>query len=150
MPTEIRFYHLTRTVLDEALAKLLSMTLARGKRALVRVGNEARLKMLDERLWTLDPNSFIPHATAEEPEPERQPVFLTRGTTAPNGATYLFLVDGATPSDLGSFERVMLLFDSADSDLLAETRTQWKALQAEGQALSYWQEAPGGGWQQRA
>src|SRR3546814_3960039 len=50
--TEVRFYHMTRTPLDQALPKMLERTLERGQRAVVRAGSEARVEALSARLWT--------------------------------------------------------------------------------------------------
>ena len=149
MPIDVRFYHLTRSPLDEALARLLTLTLNREKRGLVRIGDTLRLEALDERLWTYEPNSFLPHGTASEPNPEQQPVYLTTGEENPNQAEYLFLVDDAIMTDIGSFEMVALLFDGANSDAVMRARGHWKALKNEGYAPKYYQQNPTGQWQEK-
>ena len=50
--TEIGFYHLTRTKLDQALPRLLGRVLATGGRAFVLCGEAERAKALDAALWT--------------------------------------------------------------------------------------------------
>ena len=62
-PTDVRFYHLTRTRLEDALPVMLGRTLERGGRAVVRLATPARLKALDEWLWTFDHAAFIPHGS---------------------------------------------------------------------------------------
>ena len=61
--TDVRFYHLTRTRLEDALPVMLGRTLERGGRAVVRLATPARLKALDEWLWTFDDAAFIPHGS---------------------------------------------------------------------------------------
>src|SRR3546814_3333774 len=75
--TEVRFYHMTRTPLDQALPKMLERTLERGQRAVVRAGSEARVEALSARLWTYHDRSFLPHGTVKDGRAERQPVWLT-------------------------------------------------------------------------
>ncbi|MDB5436725.1 MAG: polymerase chi subunit, partial [Phenylobacterium sp.] len=93
--TEVWFYHLERTGLDQALPELLEKTLQRGWKALVRVREAQRLQHLDSWLWAYRDESFLPHAPDDEPGATRQPILLTTGFENANGADALFLVDGA-------------------------------------------------------
>src|SRR3546814_5168917 len=87
--TEVRFYHMTRTPLDQALPKMLERTLERGQRAVVRAGSEARVEALLARLWTYHDRSFLPHGTVKDGRAERQPVWLTvADDEAPNDAPH--------------------------------------------------------------
>src|SRR3546814_20632906 len=87
--TEVRFYHRTRTPLDQALPKMLERTLERGQRAVVRAGSEARVEALSARLWTYHDRSFLPHGTVKDGRAERQPVWLTvADDEAPNAAPH--------------------------------------------------------------
>ena len=49
--TEVRFYHLQRSALEQALTKLLEKTLERGWRAVVMAGSEDRVEALNAVLW---------------------------------------------------------------------------------------------------
>jgi DNA polymerase-3 subunit chi len=102
--TEIRFYHLTRASLESALPVMLERTLARGQKAVVRTGSEARAEALCGHLWTYKEAGFLPHGTAKDGAGERQPVWLTAGEERPNGAEVLFLTDGAAPAGLEVYE----------------------------------------------
>ncbi len=148
--TEVRFYHLTRTPLDQALPQMLEKTLERGQRAVVRAGSEARVEALSARLWTYNDRSFLPHGTLKDGRAERQPVWLTEKDEAPNGAEVLFLTDGATSEKIADFARCVLLFDGGDDEALAQARAQWKALKEAGHAVSYWQQDDTGRWGQKA
>ncbi len=143
---EIWFYHLERTSLDQALPELLEKTLAKGWRALVRTSTPDRIDHLDDWLWSWREDSFLPHATAQDPEPARQPVLLTTAADNPNRAQALFLLDGAPDGDLEGVERCILLFDGRDEDAVAHARGRWKAFAAEGHPVSYWKQNERGGW----
>ncbi|HSO42010.1 MAG TPA: DNA polymerase III subunit chi, partial [Rhodospirillales bacterium] len=108
--TEIAFYHLQRSPLDAVLPRLLERTLEAGKRAVVLAGSAERVEALAHLLWTFRPDSWLPHGTAKDGWAGDQPVWLSEHDENPNGATYLFLTDGATSTHLDAFERCFELF----------------------------------------
>ncbi len=75
--TDIGFYHLTGMPLERALPKLLERVLRSGKRAVVMAGSEERVESLNAMLWTYRQDSFLPHGSARDANPEAQPVWLT-------------------------------------------------------------------------
>ena len=147
---EVWFYHLERSGPEEVLPPLLDRTLQRGWRALVRSADAGRLAALDAKLWTLRPDVVVPHGLASETHAERQPVLLTAEPGNPNGAQALFLLDGAEAGDIGSYARVLDLFDGRDDAALKAARERWRALKAQGAALSYWTQTEAGRWEKRA
>ncbi len=154
--TELWFYHLERAPLDAVLPTLLQRTLERGWRAVVRVGSAERAQALDGHLWTYQDDSFLPHGLAHQPQADDQPILLTTETDRPNKAEALFLVDGAPFPELEAEERLeglsrcILLFNGQDAQAVQEARALWKRAKDTGLDLSYWQQAPNGGWQKRA
>jgi DNA polymerase-3 subunit chi len=141
---EIGFYHLTRTGPDQALPQLLGRTIAAGQRAVVLCGSEARVAALDAALWQCTDPDWLPHGTAADGDVKLQPIWLTTEDAAPNGARFLFLIDGAQSARLGEFERVFDLFDGNDEAAVAAARGRWKAAQATGHSLTYWQQGARG------
>lgn len=149
--TDVLFYHLQRQPLEAVLPTLLEKSLARGWRALVRMTSPERLTALDDVLWTYSDESFLPHGPSGDPNAADQPVLLTLDEANSNGASILFLVEGAPmPADLEGFERVALLFDGNDPDALALARQQWQAVKAAGLEATYWQQADRGRWERKA
>jgi DNA polymerase-3 subunit chi len=146
--TEVWFYHLERTSLEQALPELLEKVLARGWRGLVRTRIASRVEELDQRLWTWRDDSFLPHGPAGEPHAARQPILLSSAMENQNAAQALLLIDGAEPGELAGYERVMVLFDGNDEAALATARAQWSALKASGAVLSYWRQK-GRGWEKQ-
>jgi len=147
--TEVWFYHLERTGLEQALPELLEKTLQRGWKALVRVREAGRMQHLDAALWTWREESFLPHGPDDEAHAARQPILLTTGFENPNAADALFLVDGAEPGELSGYARCVVLFDGADAAQLAVARAQWSAVKATGLPLSYWKQQARG-WERQA
>jgi len=144
--SEIAFYHLTKSRLEEALPRLLEKVLEAGKRAVVRGTDPERIEHLARVLWTYEPDSFLPHGTRRDGFAERQPVWLTTEVENPNGAQVLVLVHGAGHEGVEGFERVVDLFDGNDPEQLEAARARWRAARAAGHALAYWREDEHGRW----
>ncbi len=148
--TNVAFYQLQRSPLEKVLPKLLEKTLAAGKRALVRTGSAARAEALATTLWTYDPGGWLPHGTVQDGEPENQPIWLTETDDNPNGASFLFLTDGAESDHLDTYERCFDLFDGNDAAAVAAARGRWKSWRTAGHAVTYWQQDEKGAWERKA
>jgi DNA polymerase-3 subunit chi len=151
---EVLFYHLDRHSLEEVLPSLLEKTRDRKWNANVRVGSAERMEALDNHLWTYSEQAFLAHGTAAEGNAARQPIFLTTEDDDPNNAEVLFLVDGAMVDDWGSaaqkkFERIVLLFDGHQNEMLSAARAAWKEAKEAGHDVTYWKESPGGKWEKQ-
>jgi DNA polymerase III subunit chi len=146
---EIGFYHLLRTGPDKALPALLGRTLAVGQRAAVMCGSEERVAALDTALWLCPDPDWLPHGTAAVGNADLQPIWLATDDAAPNGARFLFLLDGCASERLDAFDRVFDLFDGRDDAAVAAARTRWSAAKAAGHALTYWQQTATS-WERKA
>ena len=144
--TDIAFYHLQRSNLEDALPKLLERTLAAGKRALVRAGSTELVEALNAILWTQGKDSWLPHGSAKDGYAEDQPIWLTTDNDNPNGASFIFLTDNIVATDLDQFERCFDLFDGNDDASVTAARTRWKELSEAGHELRYWQQNEQGKW----
>ncbi len=145
--SDIGFYHLTRTMADRALPRLLGRTLAAGKRAVVLCGDTAHVAALDDILWAASDPDWLPHGSARTGDADLQPIWLTTVPEAPNGARYLFLLDGVE-ADAAPFERVFDLFDGTDDGAVQAARRRWVAAKTAGHQLSYWQQGERG-WEKK-
>jgi DNA polymerase III subunit chi len=145
---EIRLHHLERRRVDQALPALLERAYDEGRRIVVRASSQEMVEALNNRLWTYDDASFLPHGAAGDGDPMSQPIFLTTKVENPNAATMLVLLAGAeTSPDDEAFDPVVRLFDGRDEEALAEARREWKRLKDQGRVLSYWREGENGGWE---
>ena len=148
--TEIWFYHLERSSLDQVLPELLEKTLGRGWRALVLLRDPQLIADLDERLWTWRPDSFLAHGQAGDERAAQQPILLSVTADNLNGAQALFIVDGAELGDVSAYARCLVLFDGRDETAVARAREQWKQVKATGSTASYWRQTEEGGWSRAA
>jgi DNA polymerase-3 subunit chi len=146
--TEVRFHHLERRRVDQALPRLIEGALEEGRRVLVRASSDEMVAALNERLWTYDDASFLPHGAAGDGDPMTQPVFLTSEFDNPNGATMLVRLAGVEADETDkAFDLVVLMFDGRDEAALAHARGEWRRLKDEGRTISYWRESEEGGWE---
>ena len=106
---------------------MLGRTLAVGERAVVRAGSEARVAALDEALWASQDPDWLPHGSARTGHAALQPIWLTTVDENPNGARFLFLLDGLACPDLLAWTRVFDLFDGQDPAAVAAARARWTA-----------------------
>ena len=104
--TEISFYHLLHTPVERALPKLIEKVLESGARAVIRAGSSERAEELSGALWTYDQDSFLPHGTAHDGNPDKQPIWITTEDDNPNGAEILIVTDGAATGGLGAAKAV--------------------------------------------
>ena len=148
--TDVAFYHLQQSPLEKVLPKLLEKTLEAGKRAVVLTGSPERTEALAAMLWTYDPGGWLPHGTAQDGNADRQPIWLCEADENPNGATFLFLTDGAQSAHVHRFERCFDLFDGNDAEAVAAARRRWQAEKAAGHTVTYWQQNDKGGWERKA
>lgn len=148
--TEIRFYHLQRRTLEQALPKILEKVLERRLRAVVMAGSVERVDALNQHLWTYDPAGFLPHGAERDGFPAEQPIFLTWKDENPNQATVLVQVDGVESARAEGFQLVCDLFDGNDGDAVAAARQRWKRCKEAGHTLTYWQQTDRGAWERRS
>ena len=146
--TEIRFYQLSTTSLEQALPRVLEKVLALGQRAVVVAGSEERVEALAVALWTYDDRSFLPHGTARDGAAADQPVWITTREENPNGAHMLVLVDGASAATIAAWPSVCIFFDAGDDTALAATRENWRSWKAAGHTVKYFKQGERGGWEQ--
>ena len=148
--TDVAFYQLERSPLEQVLPKLLEKTLDAGKRALVIAGSKARIEALNGALWTYHQDSWLPHGSAKDGDPMDQPIWLAASDKNVNGADFLFLTDGTASERLADFERCFDLFDGNDEVMVAAARERWKRCKDAGNSLTYWQQTGSGGWEKKA
>lgn len=148
--TEVLFYHLTESTLEEALPPLLEKSLQRGWKVVVQVGSEERRDALDQHLWTYRDDSFLAHGTEHDNHADQQPILLMTGLDNPNSAQIRFIGDNASPPDLSGYQRAVFMFDGHDMSQVELARMHWKAVRANGHSATYWQQTPDRRWEKKA
>ena len=60
------------------------------------------------------------------------------------------MVEGANCSNPERYERLVVMFDGRDPELLAEARKQWKSYKEKNHQLTYWQQTEDRRWEKKA
>ena len=145
----VDFYHLQTSPLEAALPKLLEKVLAQSSRAVVQASTTERVEALNDRLWQIEGEAWLPHGSVKDGFAADQPIWLTTEAERPNEADILFLTDGADRPDKTGFSRCLDLFDGTDPQALTAARTRWKICADAGCEMHYWQQTERGGWQEK-
>ena len=146
---DIRFYHLSKSPLDKALAKLLEKIIATGKRVVVLMDTSEQLSALNNALWTYSQGSFLAHGTREDGFVEYQPIYLTTELENPNQADVLVTIEGIYIKDFTGFQQCLDLFNGLDTTSLEDARKRWQAYKKMGHNVAYWFQTDTGAWEQK-
>tara|TARA_B110000014_G_C19793801_1_gene412452 strand:- start:28 stop:489 length:462 start_codon:yes stop_codon:yes gene_type:complete len=149
--TEVRFYHLTNSSIEDVLPSMLERAVSRDKkRVMVLAGSVERVEYLSNYLWIYSDKGFLPHGSKEDGRPEMQPIWITDSGENINEANLLFLVDGGFIDSVKDFDLVCNIFDSRDSNALSLARKYWDHYQKHQHELTYWQQTIDGKWQKES
>ncbi|MEP1230408.1 MAG: DNA polymerase III subunit chi [Litorimonas sp.] len=147
--TEYWFYHLEASSLKGVLPGLLEKTLQKGWRALVKLP-EPDLADMDAYLWSFQGDSFLPHGRDDEPQSDQQPILLSASRDSAKGFDAVFLIGGASVTDIEDAARAMVMINGRDSADVNRERARWKTLKDTGAALAYYQQNERGSWEKKA
>lgn len=118
---ELNFYQID-DVITKSLAPLLIKILDDKKKALIFCKEAAKMKEIDDSLWTYGKYKFIPHVTLADKEVidefgiQRQMILLHNKEENPISADHLVLVDEADLDFVKKFKRVFHFYDSTSKD----------------------------------
>ena len=119
------FYLLAKDPVEKALPAIARAAKKAGEGMLVVSGDPAQLAAIDKALWEEFPEEFLAHGHADKPHAARQPVLLSSGCAAENGAKFVAFADGTWRDEAFGFERAFLFFDERTKDA---ARGTWRLL----------------------
>ena len=142
--SEVFFYHLTQTRLEDALPKILERALSADWSVELRIGMEADTGFISNAIWKGPDDSFLPHCLEDNGKLHDYPIVLSRSSLS-DLRECLIVIDQAElqENEVEKFKRVCLLFDSKNEVELAKARASWKSLSDAGAKTVYWAEDQG-------
>jgi DNA polymerase-3 subunit chi len=147
--TDIRFYHMEQSTLDQALPAITMKAWQSGSRVLIKVPDKKEADRLNDLLWTFHPNVFLPHGVENDNHAERQPVLIAQSDDNRNEASILLLTNGCTSDKVSDFDMVCEMLDGRVDVHIKEARARWKAYKDAGHDLTYWQQDENGKWNKK-
>ncbi|MCF6220685.1 MAG: DNA polymerase III subunit chi [Robiginitomaculum sp.] len=147
------FYHLQQSSLEAVLPDILEKTLAKGWRALVKIGSangaaDGEMARLDKFLWTYKQDAFLPHGRDDEPIADAHPILLSCTCENVETADAVILVAGAEMQDVSGATRCITILDGRNEEDKIVARKRWKQAQDAGNPTAYWQQNDHGRWVQ--
>ena len=107
--TRVDFYSLEeRSGGDRFLltCRLVERIHAEGLRIFIHVPDREQARRLDRLLWTFRQQSFLPHGSADEADPELTPILIGHGGDPGDENQVLINVGLEVPTFFSSFERL--------------------------------------------
>ena len=143
--SEVYFYHVTKQTVASALPQLLSKAKDIGWTIFVRCKDEASLKFIDDAIWTVQPESFLPHAVLGSQNSEKSDILLGTEEDDSSNSDFLLSLDGALISteEVSKYRRCALLFDDKISDEVNIAREQWMKFTKANIRAKYWSQETG-------
>lgn len=133
--TDVDFYVLAGQGQRDQLhftCRILEKALAQNNRVLLHTGSEEQARKLDQLLWTLLPESFIPHALInDEVAPSNCPVNISWGDNPGRHDDVLINLSGEMPPFYSRFQRYIGIVVQHDK-VLNYTREHYKFLKERG------------------
>ena len=142
--TDVRFYQLSRDPVERVVPLLAAKVLEQDERLLVVSDDPEQRAALSDALWARE-GAFLAHGEAGTPHGERQPILLSAGCDAANGAATILIADGIWREGAAAFDRAILLFAA---DQTATARTLWSDLAARGHTMRIFKQGDAGGWRE--
>lgn len=148
--SRVDFYHLTRDAAPTVLARLAGRVLDGGARLLVVAEAREAREAIDAALWSVVPESFLPHAmaAADVAAQAAEPILIAPDLpdSPANGATMAALADGIWRDGALAFARTLFLFDGHRID---DARGAWRTLsKREDVECHYWKQDDTGRWRE--
>lgn len=127
---KMEFINLKQAASDalSAAARLAAYHHDQGRRVLIQAMDQAEAKKMDERLWTYESNSFVPHAVAGGPDQGQEPVLIDYEPGNPNQAEVLILLHPTGAAISQDFNLVILLIPREEGPELKSCRDLYAKL----------------------
>jgi len=148
--TEIRFYHLQKQTLDQALPLILEKAYQSDKNILVKLGSTPEVERMNAHLWSYKPHSFLPHGCHKDGKASQQPIWLSEKDENPNEAKILILAQGMTEDALENYDLCCEMLDGHSEEQVNAARKRWKDYKEKGFEITYWMQSETGSWEKKA
>jgi len=150
--TDIRFYHLQKQTLDQALPLILEKAGQSGKNITVRLSNKNEVERMNAHLWGYKPESFMAHGCKKDGRAEKQPIWLSDLAENPNQAKILILTQGQEVAldEMATYDLCCEMLDGRDDEAVSKARARWKLYKEADHDITYWHQSENGRWEKKA
>ncbi|MBF0609955.1 MAG: DNA polymerase III subunit chi [Magnetococcales bacterium] len=137
-PPLVRFYQLAALPLHECIRRLAEKALERGLLVCVVTGGGEWETYLDDYLWQVPVQGFLPHGRCQDSQPHRQPVLLCQQPVDINGATVVMVANGILLEPHDPFDMIIDFAFVNNPQALQESRNRYLHYRKAGCTMEYW------------
>ena len=143
--SEVYFYHVTGQTVVSALPQLLCKAKDIGWTVFIRGKDEASLKFIDDAIWTVEPESFLPHAVLGSQNSEKSDILLGTEKDDSSNSDFLLSLNGPLISteEAAKYRSCALLLEDKNSDEGNIAREHWKKFTEADIRAKYWSQETG-------
>ncbi|AAU04316.1 DNA polymerase III subunit chi [Rickettsia typhi] len=115
---QFSIYHTSDELLLKAILCLLEKCYYSDLKSVILTTDVDQQEMLNKNLWTYSRKQFIPHGSKFDPQPTKQPIYITDELQNPNNASVLIII---SPTDIEKilqvkeyirvFKRIIIITD---------------------------------------
>jgi len=138
--TKVHFELLDQPDRVEGICKLLLRRERLTPHVLILCPDDSFAAQLDERLWTIQPESFLAHAVAakgEEENNQQQPILLATSIMRDNQPQVLINGGLEVPPDVSDFAHIVDFVDGWDESLKQAARERFRTYRQMGLEPTY-------------
>lgn len=147
--TDIRFYHMEQSTLDQTLPAIAMKAWQSGAKVMIRVPDDKEATRLNDLLWSFRPDIFLPHGADGDKHADKQPIWITANDNNVNEAEILILTHGCVVDNVADFKMCCEMLDGRVETQIKDARRRWKVYKEANHDLTYWQQDDNGKWNKK-
>lgn len=140
---------------DELLLKVIFLLIEKcyhsDLKSVVLTTDAEQQEMLNKNLWTYSRKQFIPHGSKIDPQPEKQPIYITDELQNPNNANVLIIISPTniekilqTKEYINFFKRIIIITDSPED--LKSLTSKINQITGQKNSIDCFTQSPRGSW----
>lgn len=115
---QFSIYQTSDELLLKAIFLLIEKCYYSDLKSVVLTVDAEQQEMLNKNLWTYSRKQFIPHGSKVDPQPEKQPIYITDTLQNPNNASVLIIISPTNIEKIlqfkeyvSDFKRIIIITD---------------------------------------
>lgn len=146
---EINFYCISNDI-NRFLYQFLLQLVEKEKRVIIYSESEEKVKALDDTLWRLGHNKFLPHGIKKDGYIEHHPLYLTNEKENPNNAEFLLISNYLDDTEyMQKFGKIFYVFTDTNIKSFENAKKNWNAYKDNNFALKCLKKGESGKWEEK-
>lgn len=143
--SQLNIYESNANIFEKSFSKLMELVVSKGHRINIVCESRAQVEDVDKLLWSYAQLSFLPHATDEDDNLEKQPIVVGEGVDNFNKADVVVLLDLSKISCIKNYKKTVVFFKNNQKEKESLNSLK-KSLQSEQVAINHYVQTEDGKW----